>query len=637
MSFVSDTRRLLPLICALTLALGACGGGSSSTAPEPDATVLPPPAPPPEPPPAPPPAPPPEPPPVPDPEPTLDIGGFGKVTEAEWTPAAVTKVLHTFALGGHATDAQVNAWSELHPVTAIQEMLSFDQHNQKLSPASADQTDLLNSRSAALADLAQFWASNDATNGVPAEVRELFDYSSPKGWLEHLWPTAVTVRGLNPFLNKVTYFEANQHLAVNSNVVPVETVIRYYDDIAQSLSSGQSYDQVLAVAASSAAIAHQYGHRFSRFVNNECICNEDFAREFYQLFFGITGSDQPDYHELVTIKNTAMALSDIRVQFNAQNSPTPEVIYGTENHPTGPLEMIGAMINGTNAQERIAGLSAVAIENPESLNNLPVIIIRGLADDNLTAAGEDVVRTAWASMRQKDLLLFLRAYAISPLFHSDTRIKYWTSLERRLLITNKLSASNDEIYNGVYSVIGHVLEGVKTFRPSNNVFGDQTGIMAADSTDVFRQNYNQNTDQGFQVLRFAYDRGDYSWSKDWRDIIPADTDGTWTVTYVADYLWRRFIGDGGKNYGPLERAHLYALLATDDGLAIYLDPDRLNVVYSESDVLTSDIAQRIDALGARRLDVDSSVQGEVDSASARIGQAVNFITSTPYMFYQEGK
>jgi len=441
---------------------------------------------------------------------------------------------------------------------------------------------------------------------------------------------------MNPFLHKIAYFEANQHMAVNTSAVPVSAVIRYYDDIVRALNEGKSYDQVLAGAASSAAIAHQYGHRSNLFQNDQCVCNEDFAREFYQLFFGITGAYSPEYHETVTIKNTAMALTDFRLQQDAQGNFTPDVEYSSEHHPSGPLEMLGTTINGTNAQERLVELASIAIEHTESLATLPVLLIRGLADDNLSPSGEAVVRTAWSSMTQKDLLLFLRAYSISPLFHSPTRVKYWTSIERRLLVINKISASNDEIYNRVYSVVGHVLEGIRTFRPSNNVFGDQTGDMAADSLDVFLQNYNQNTDQSFLFRRYSISEGDFTWTKDWRDII-ASSDGRYTVEHVANYLWQRLIGDGGKNFGALERAHIYALLGTDSGLAGFLDPDNLDHVYTEAELAAADVAVKLNTIGATELELDSASSGELEITSQRIGQAVSFIAASPYMFYQEGK
>lgn len=610
--------RLIALSATLCL-LTACGGGSSSgQTPTPPAL-------------------PPTPPPTAPTPPSFDIGGFKTIDETEWTPVAVNKVLHTFALGGHATDGQIELWSQMHPVTAVQEMLTFEPHNLKLSPPAASQQDGLQNRDASLASLAEFWSSDDPGNTVPDSRKSLFDYSGTTGWLEHLWPTALTVRGLNPFLQRIAYFEVNQHMAVSLGSVPVTTIIRYYDDVSKALSDGRSYDEVMAVAASSAAIAQQYGHRLNRFVNGECLCNEDFAREFYQLFFGITGSDDSAYHETVTIKNTALALTDLRIQRDVNGNFLPHVEFSSEFHPSGPLEMLGTSIGGTHAQERLLALAQVAIEHPESLGNLPIMLVSGLADDALSETGKATLRSAWASMAQKDLLLFLRAYAVSELFHSESRVKYWNSMERRMLITNKVSNSNEEIYHRIYSVVGHLFEGISTFKPVNNVFGDQTGVMAADSMDVFRQNFNQNTERSFVLRRFEYNDSGFSWRKDWRQIVSADESGRYPVAHVAEVLWDRFIADGGKNLGVLERAHLYALLGTETGLAGFLDPDKLAAVYSENELMQEPFATRLSDLGATLVPIDSDNITSVERASYRIGQAVNFIAATPYAFYTEGK
>ena len=61
-------------------------------------------------------------------------GGFSTVTEERWDERAVRDVLHTFAYGGQASDAQIRIWADLPPATAIREMLNFDERNLKLSP-----------------------------------------------------------------------------------------------------------------------------------------------------------------------------------------------------------------------------------------------------------------------------------------------------------------------------------------------------------------------------------------------------------------------------------------------------------------------------------------------------------------------
>lgn len=612
-------------VATLTLVLLACGGGggsSSGEAPPPASIGNPPPTPvsttPPE------------------VTPTLEIDGFDIVSDAEWSSTAVQKVLHTFALGGHASQTQIDLWADMHPVTAIEEMLNFNEHNAKLSP-SVNEPDQLALRSGKLTDLAAFWASDDPSNGMPADRREGFDYENNVGFLEPLWPFSATLRGLNPFRAYVLYHEVNQHMVANASAgVPPLVLMSYYDSLGDALEQGVSYDQVIAIAASSAAIALQYGHSRNRYVNDRCRCNEDFAREFYQLFFGITGNADPLYHETVTIKNTAKALTDMRLARNADDEVTAEVTYGTEQHFSGPLEMLNEQNLGTNAQMRLQSLSAIAIEHPESLANLPVMLIEGLADDNLSESGKQRLRSAWASMAQKDLLLFLRAYAVSKMFHSDQRIKYLSSLHRRILITNKISSRNEELYNRIYSVTLHTGEGVKTFRPTNNVFGGQTGLDAAASADVFRSNYNDSTFSSWRYRQDSFASDDYAWTKDWRQIIPRGATGNFRIDAVAEWLWKHLLADDGQLMGPLERAHLYALLGTRSDLNAFADATLPDKIYSVSDVQNTELATRLSELGQQTLPLDSTDADERSIATRSIGQAVSFIIATPYMFYQTG-
>ena len=85
-----------------------------------------------------------------------------------------------------------------------------------------------------------------------------------------------------------------------------------------------------------------------------------------------------------------------------------------------------------------------------------------------------------AAQPTKNLLDFLRSYAISTTFHDASRIKYWTSIDRNLIASNRVTLSSGEayavFYDARYLASG---EGVQMFRPVYNVFGAQTGLMAA--------------------------------------------------------------------------------------------------------------------------------------------------------------
>jgi hypothetical protein len=442
---------------------------------------------------------------------------------------------------------------------------------------------------------------------------------------------------LNPFRQKIGLWETNDHLVANKAKVSPFQMVRYYDDIMAALEDGKPYQEILTTAATSSAIATQYGHAENRFKNGTCFCNEDFAREYYQLFFGVLGDYDPNYHETITIKNTAKALTDISVERNEQFL-TGDISFGVEFHYPGILEMLGTQYWGENVPDRINQLSRDAINHPESLDNLPVMIISGLADDNLNDAKIAQIRTAWASMQPKNLLAFLRAYAISTLFHSEDRIKYLTSIDRHMLMANKAALSNDDGYVGVLGVMDYRNENVRVFYPAHNVFGGQTGLEASSSADVFRNNYNRVTRYYYRYRTARGTPYGRSWERNWNSIVPADASGKYVVQDVAEWLWNRFIGDGLKHFGPLERAHLYALLASHRDLVYLISPENLERVFTSTELETEPaLIALVDNLSNQTLALNSIDADERRRADERIGLAIHFIVATPYIFAQEGR
>jgi hypothetical protein len=560
-----------------------------------------------------------------------------RLRDAAWDETAVRKVLHAFAYGGQATDRQIKLWADMAPQTAIMQMLTFEQHNPVLSPASSVDYDRLYLREGTLQSLGVFWSSNDPDNGVYASYRPRYDMYT-YGLLDRIWSKAATSRGLNPFRQKIGFWETNYHLATNMEIIPRRVMLSYYDNIMNALAMGKPYQDVLTVASTSAAVAIQYGHRKNTYVNDQCMCNEDFAREYHQLFFGILGQYDPVYHEVISIKNTAMALTDMQVLAdNVYGGFSDQIVFGTTRHYPGVVEILNTQISGTNAYEKIDQLSQHAIAHPESLNNLPIIVIQGLADDNLNADKISRIRAAWSSMTTKNLLDFLRAYAISTVFHDPTRVKYLTSVDRHLLIASQMALNNEEGYLDLYPPEAYESEDIRVFRPVHNVFGGQTGIEAADSADVFRSNYNRATEYVpfRQSSGMKYDR---SWQKNWAVAIPKSASGGYVVKDVAEWLWNRFIGDGLKNMGLLERAHIYAILAEDLDIVYLADQNRLDRVITTAD-LTSDpaLVNLVQSLSTRVLSLDSANSTVRDKANARVGQAINFIVAMPYIFAQEGR
>ena len=204
------------------------------------------------------------------------------VSDDEWDDTAVRKVLHAFAYGGHATDAQIAAWADMPPDQAIIEMLTFEEHNTLLSPVTAANADQLDTRDGTLRALGEFWSSDNPDNGTPEGDRWKYDIATD---VDKIWIRAAASRGLNPFRQKIGLWETNYHMAVNLDAAVLQKlVIGYYDDIMGALQANSSYQDVLTVAATSAAVATQYGHLHNTYRDGVCYCNEDFAREYYQLF-----------------------------------------------------------------------------------------------------------------------------------------------------------------------------------------------------------------------------------------------------------------------------------------------------------------------------------------------------------------
>ena len=404
-----------------------------------------------------------------------------------------------------------------------------------------------------------------------------------------------------------------------------------------ALATGQNYRDVMTVSALSAAIATQYNHRRNTFTNGQFRGNEDFAREYHQLFFGILGEYDPTYHEEVAIPNTARALTGMPVLL-VGNRLDEVVMFNTEQHHVDPLDILNVSVEGQTAEEKFQNLATTSINHPESLFNLPIIISRGLADDNLDDAKIRVLQNSWLAMTDKNLLQFLQGYATSTIFHDTSRLKYLSSTHRHLTTLNKLTLTNEESDRDLYDLDAYKQEGVTVFRPQNDVFGAQTGLEASDDAEIFRLVYNRSTSD---VRRYTQseleENGTVVWEKDWGSVVP-QTGGNYTVQLTAEWLWQRFISDGLKNFGSLERFHVYSLLATGEDPGIQLDANNADRVFStdeiESDMTLMDLLSSNAASVLALADTDDDTRR---AANRRVGLAVSFIIATPFIFAQEGR
>ena len=656
----------------------------------------------------------------------------------EWDNLAVRKVLQIFAFGGHATDLQIQIWASMDPKDAIQEMLNFAPHNFKLSPLSSgekyNQTALLDGTFWNFRDhMSSSSSSLPIDNGNDRESLGVDRYDSQGAWVR-----MTLARGFNPFRQKIGFWETNYHMAVNlDTAVTNRQLTYYYDLIMNAHAASLPYHQVIATAAKSAAVAVQYGHGVENAnvrvvednrwaprkidVNNTpdnpydddldygdeyCECNEDFAREIHQLFFGILGEQDPlglQHHEDVTIPETAKALTDMRVQYDNVNDRWPETVdFQTEFHHAGTVDILNTTISGANAAEKIDAIANVAIQHSESLANLPVWIIEGLAEDEISAQDKVRLQSAWAAMPalNKNFLEFIQAYAVSDLFHATNRVKYASSIDRMVYIGNKLVLNNTEALADFYRIgVGayarsFAAENVEVFEPLHNVFGGQTGIEASDSAAVMENNYNRFADTSYLQTNSDCDDCDNGdpWSKDWASVIPK-IDGTYKVENVAAWLWRHFIGDDGKNYTDVERAHTISILATNSGLnqlycvqqrrivegiepsisdinnnrtplellerdnpyvagterrcdnnldaigdpVIDAEIELLEHGFTSAELQTGSMVGVLSEMANRTINLDSNDPAERQSANEQIGRAINFILVTPFVMAQEAR
>lgn len=559
--------------------------------------------------------------------------GFTAISGEAWNDEAVRRVLHTFAYGGQATEEQINLWANMAPADAIAEMLTFAPSNTKLSAPSGKDTDRLSERNSSLSGLRSFWGSSDPENNTPLELRDDFA-ADAWDYPQRTWIRAVRSRGLNPFRHRIAFWEANYHLAVNREVgVEHDQLVAYYDAILADLRRNAPYHELMATAAKSAAIAMQYGHRKNRFVDGACQCNEDFAREFHQLFFGILGDYDPSRHERVTIKNTARLLTDMSVTWREASGWDTYVTFGSKYHFGGPLTILDTVVQSNTADLGIDQLAQVAIQHPESLANLPVKIIAGLADDRLDDAKIKVIREAWAALPNKSLLNFLRQYATSTTFHNAKRRRHLSSFDRHMLVATQLTLTNTEaaidLHRPQWGLNG---EAVSVFEPRHNVFGGQTGVEAASSGDVFRSAYLRSTEQNWPLQTSGEQYG-VKYTKDFRVLVPARHTEDFRVDRVAAMLWKRFMGSL-KNFGPLERAHVYALLARGTDLATVIDETKPDAVYTAATMEKK--TTLMSSMASNQLPLSHQDPARRADANRRVMEAIEFIIATPYMFVEEG-
>ncbi len=582
-------------------------------------------------------------------EPNLNL--FEIIPQADWTETSIRKILHIFAFGGHTSDEQISKWASMPPEQAIEEILTLYPVNYLLSPAQGDTAHI---HAKTLLSLSKHWSSTYSE--IRPGLRHEYDVETELNAAVCTWITASTKSGLNPFFHKIGLFETNYHMAVNQDKdLSVKELIGYYDRIMIEHSKRTPYQKVLAAAAISPAIAQQYKHNENTFEDGQFFGNEDFAREIHQLFFGILGESEiqdpafssylnlhnydkySDYHEFVSVRNTARALTDMKTE-----GEEDQITYGTENHHNESLEILGRSIPGLNAKEKIEELVDYDIEHPESLKYLPLIITKVLADDSMDESTEQVVSEAWRSMESKDFLRFLRSYAISTTFHNSRRVKFLNSFDRNLVYHNTTHHSNLVSYNDT-SILAKLLtkEGALFFKPSHNVFGGQTGLEASESSKILKEAFNTSSTRHGETIDSRGIYGDKAWERDWGVEISRQDTNDYEVEKVAEFLWQKLIADGLKNLGILERAEIYALLAVGRDFSSVVDSNNPERTYSAEEIIVdAEINSKYQNLSKTKLSYLDNYKDNRNinrwEDNYRVGMALAFMAATPYMFAQEG-
>ena len=516
-----------------------------------------------------------------------------------------------------------------------------------------------------------FWSSNNPGNIM--KYRDRYRYATLNSGLnlstsnlQRTWVKAINTRGCNPFLHKMALYLTNYHAAISVHKTRAGLIRDYYDRILQALTEGADFIEIMRIAASSAAVSRAYGHQYNHFRRNGVFYgNDDFAREFFQLFFRILGTtEDPEYHEDTTIEHNAWLLTGMNLDkalnaygssssgdwyvgpldFSDHTDDTGRNILNRSSHYDSDLgsgsclEILHAIICGATADEKIAGLVSVAAAHPESLDNVPVTIVDFFADDNLDQGEIAGIRAAWEDANY-DILHFVRAYAISTAFHSNTTFKYKTAFDRNLSIQNANVLTNEETfareyYDSPYARMA--TQGAEVFEPAHDVFGGQTGLQAAHNRYIFKNAYWQNV-AGSNFLADTSDAytldgvTELRWEKDWGAVIPLNGDGEHVVGEIAGWLWNRFIADGGQNFDPVARAQVQALLAHGRDFGYSVDPDNPEAVFSSADITSGSAAATDQANAAVLMDFSTT------TANDRVGMAVNFITMTPYAFAMGGQ
>ncbi|MDZ4728564.1 MAG: DUF1800 family protein [Xanthomonadales bacterium] len=606
----------------------------------------------------------------------VTLSGLTTLPQEQWNAVAVRKVLQSFAFGGHASEQQIKAWSEMPPELAITQMLNFEWLSPEFSAPDGDDESPEFCQS--MTELQALWGSDDPANPMRAAERRFYallgpnDQLSPVG-LYLAWSRAMYTRGCNLFLHKMAFYLTNYHASIHIQNAGTGLIRDYYDDTLSALNAGEDFIGLMLQAASNGAVAMAYGHasNYVHPITGMFSGNDDFAREYFQLLFGIEGATEDlDYHEGVSIENNAKLLTGMapdlvlnrfdsiarfdwllsNIDFTDHVDSTGRRVRNRTAHydfalgPSSCLEILHQSICGSTAAEKLQALGRVAAAHPESMAAIPLKLVRFFADTVITPDEAMALQLAWDDA-DFDLLRFIRAYAVSSQFHDPSRWKYWSAFERNLIVHNATLLDNEEAFaKPIFTdpLLRMSAQGAIPFAPIRDVFGGQTGNDAANDRFVFKNAWAANVETPetlaavSQILQRDGSGNPPRWSKDWRSVLPANQQGEYRVKEVAEWLWNRLITDGGQEFDMLARAQVYSLLATgfDFTLVLEFNDQALQGqegIFTSADLQPGTIANQFyEVLAGMQLDLADPRQQH------QLGMAINFISMLPFAFASGG-
>jgi len=546
---------------------------------------------------------------------------FVPLTNEQWTDKEVRKVLNTFTYGATATEAQIKLWADMKPIDAINEIMDLNTTNLKVKNIGPSFISDRRNLEDLIEDIYRKYDDLDMS------IKGVYDIGAHFASGYVISDLIVDNTNYNPFRIRLGLWETNYHQVINSkidNILSIN-VYHYFDDIVNGIQEGMSYQDILSRSASSTPIMYMYKQFDNKYINGELTTNDDFAREYNQLFFGILGKDNLSYYENVTVENTANVLTgmtdDYQHTTNEFGTSWGPAYYVTPTsyHYNQSVELLFNTIANEDVIKGLQEIADIAINNDESERTLPLIIIGGLADDNLdeNINKKETIINAWKLMDKKDLLYFLKKYAISRCFHSSDRIRYLSSPDRVIKIFNLLNFEGKTPNNPIKIKTELDFDNFTIFEPAKGVFGNYTGLDIKDNSNTITNTYNKAIHNDYN---FLYPSTDY------RNII--DFDISDKIKEIAEYLWNKMIGDNLKHFGILERAEVYSLLLYGKDLNTYFNIDT---------ELTDENFKNDSELNKIYLDMENStIDLTDDKYNNNIRDAINFILGTPYILFEEG-